>query len=445
MSILFFVMFIYVVLPAENEHGFKISGINLSELDYEFFLSNIRNFRFSSIEVAKKTFEYFDNELKFNRFDSCKTFLVVTCSYWSKCPYRVFIRKDDNKSYQNYFKVVVYTDHDHSAERASQFNDIDLSSPLGKLLYKKRKIELEMKNLEAITTRNKKRKRSIQKQLSEKRSSIKKVDEKIRGITPHLMAYQDVESLIEPYSFDRMKQYLASRELLPGLVVIARGMWFNELKAKSLLMDDQTYSTRVNVLPKCVVSNSQLTWNICPHDCSTMEMREKMIQAYYKAIHSYDYLRDEYERNDDSESLQGREENQTLNHRYNTRRNSRVDYRALHNGVCEDDVLFKLDKLPFDDEFSYPIYLKLYYCFYDLYFVRYPKLPKVYYLYSRNLLSNLHSLNSTPVFQPSVLIKRLDKRAGRTAIRSVVNKLSFNNIPNEYALTAILKLSLLLG
>ena len=61
---------------------------------------------------------------------------------------------------------------------------------------------------------------------------LRPLEDEISVISAALNVYNDLINQVKPFCFRNLIKYEESKEMLSGLVVIARGMWIAKLKAK---------------------------------------------------------------------------------------------------------------------------------------------------------------------------------------------------------------------
>ena len=170
-----------------------------------------------------------DESLKYSSRNDC---LKVTCNYWDKCSFHLTIENDTIRAYERYVRVSSYEAHDHSLTRERLFGEIDTTSPVGPLLYKKKCLELEMADLERIETRDRNKRKKVSTRKSCIRRMLRPLEDEISVISAALIVYNDLKNQVKPFCFGNLIKFEESKEMLAGLVVIARGMWIANLKTK---------------------------------------------------------------------------------------------------------------------------------------------------------------------------------------------------------------------
>lgn len=420
-----------------------------SEVTSEEFYKKVYSFRFVNMKAAKLCLSHIDGGDRFLKYRSHNDYLEVSCIYWNKCPFHLIIENDTAKGFEGYVKVGSYEAHDHSLTRERLFREIDMTSPIGPLLYRKKCLELEMADLERIETRDRKRKKRIIHRMSNIRNLLPSLENEISVISAALNPYNNLIDQIKPFCFDNIVKYEESKEMLAGLVVIARGMWIAKLEAKSFMNSNFKLPAvhDVTSVPVCNVNGSLITWNVCPHDCTSPSKRQEMIVALYRALNDtvegQPLLLNEGEENEEeteSEEETENEEGTPYTHQYNTRRR-RVDYVTLNGGMNErshvDRVTFTLEKIPVDMKMNYPIYMKLYYCLRHLYFVQHPPHNKCFKAFSRSVRDVMRIVNQKEATEVVDLQKILSLYAGATSVRREVNRITYHDIEGHKTLIAL--------
>ena len=193
-----------------------------SEVTSEEFYKRVYSFRFVDMKAAKLCLSHMDGSDRFLKYCSHNDYLKVRCNYWDKCPFHLTIENDTARGYERYVKVSRYEAHDHSLTRERLFGEIDMTSPVGPLLYKKQRLELEMADLERIETRDRKRKKRISTRKSYIRKVLHSLEKEISVMSAALNVYNNLIDTIKPFCFGNIIKYEESKEMLAGLVVIAR-------------------------------------------------------------------------------------------------------------------------------------------------------------------------------------------------------------------------------
>ena len=190
------------------------------------------------------------------------------------------------------------------------------------------------------------------------------------------------------------------------------------------------------------MNGSLITWNVCPHDCTSPAKRQEMIVALYRALNGtvegQPLLLNEGEGNVGEENEV--EEETPHTHHDNTRRR-RVDCVGLNGGMNErshvDKVTFTLEKIPVDMNMNYPVYMKLFYCLRHLYFVQHPPYNKRFKAFSRSVKDLMKIVNQMEANEVVDLEKILSLHAGSTSVRREVNRRTYHDIEGQKTLIAL--------
>ena len=90
---------------------------------------------------------------------------------------------------------------------------------------------------------------------------LRPLEDEISVISAALNVYNDLINHVKPFCFGNIINFEESKEMLSGLVVIARCMWIAKLKAKDFLNSDFTLPTvhDVTSVPVCNVNGYLMT------------------------------------------------------------------------------------------------------------------------------------------------------------------------------------------
>ena len=174
------------------------------------------------MKTCKLCLSHIDGADGFLKYCSRNDYLKVTCNYWDKCPFHLTIENDTARGFERYVKVSNCEAHDHSLNRERLFGEIDMTSPVGPLLYKKKRLELEMADLERIETRDRNRKKKISHRKSCIRKMLRPLEDEISVMSAALNVYNNLINQVKPFCFGNVIKFEESKEMLAGLVVIAR-------------------------------------------------------------------------------------------------------------------------------------------------------------------------------------------------------------------------------
>lgn len=102
------------------------------------------------MKAFKLCLTHIDDNDRFLKYCTHNDYLEVSCNYWDKYPFCLTIESETTRGYARCIKVSSSESHDHSLTREILYGEIDMISPVGPILYKQKRLELEMANLERI-------------------------------------------------------------------------------------------------------------------------------------------------------------------------------------------------------------------------------------------------------------------------------------------------------
>ena len=143
------------ILECENHKGYEIIGSDEQVPSIQRILMYPKQYRFESIYVAKVVLSELDKDTDYYKYHKSTNYLDVKCSYWNKCPFHIHLIEDNSKNYKGMYKINTFVDHDHTKKRHLFYKDIDLTSPNGNILCKKRKLEMVLQDVLSTKTKKK--------------------------------------------------------------------------------------------------------------------------------------------------------------------------------------------------------------------------------------------------------------------------------------------------